>query len=424
MEILKRADRRKISVGCIIADSAIAYLISITVSGAYLARITLSLGFSDSLTGIISSFLSLGCLAQLAALFMFKKLRSPKKAIIISGLVNHLMHIIVYLTPIMNLPAALKTAIFLVCFCGANLISNVFAANKTDWTYSLIDDRSRGRFTSTNEMISLLTGMGFTYLLGYIVDSLEATGDNGLTFIAGAIIVLVLSVMNFCSTCGIEDVPAASRGTIRVKDTIKGLMENREVRKVVIVCLLWRVASSCATPFYGAYQINELGFSMTFVSVLSIIYSVVRIAFSRVLGSYADKKSFSHMSFVCFLIVGAGFFVNCFTTPANGKVFYTVYYCLYAISMGGINSALTNLVFEHVKGANRRDALAINAAIGGVAGFAATCVMSPVVAHIQNGGNVFMGIHMYAAQFVSVVAFVIVAALAVYMKLCVIPKNR
>ena len=91
--------------------------------------------------------------------------------------------------------------------------------------------------------------------------------------------------------------------------------------------------------------------------------------------------------------------------------------------MGGINSALTNLVFEQVKGPNRRDALAINAAIGGVAGFAATCVMSPVVAHIQNSGNMFMGIHMYAAQFVSAVAFVLVAALAVYMKACVIPGH-
>ena len=91
--------------------------------------------------------------------------------------------------------------------------------------------------------------------------------------------------------------------------------------------------------------------------------------------------------------------------------------------MGGINSALTNLVFEHVKGSNRRDALAINASLGGVAGFAATCLMSPVVAHIQSSGNTLFGVHMYAAQFVSAVAFVMVAALAVYMKVCVIGKQ-
>jgi len=190
------------------------------------------------------------------------------------------------------------------------------------------------------------------------------------------------------------------------------------------VCLMWHVASSCAVPFYGAYQLNELGFSMKFVSVLSIIYSVVRIAFSPMLGKYADKKSFAHMSFICFLIVGAGFLVNVFTVPGNGKILFTAYYCLYAIAMGGINGALTNLVFENVKGENRRDALAINAALGGIAGFATTCLMSPVVARIQGNGNMLFGIPMYAAQFCSAAAFVLVAALAVYMRLVVIPGRE
>ena len=423
MKKFRRPDRRAISIGCIIADAAICYLISIMFGGAYLARITSSLGFSDSLTGVISSFLSLGCLSQLASLFLFSKMRSPKRAVLICFVISNIMHIAVYLTPALDIPGAVKTAIFLVCVCTSNLISNLMSANKTDWMYSLIDDRRRGRFTSTNEMISLLSGMGFTYLLGYMVDALDASGNSNMVFYVGAVIVLVLSVMNFFSTYGVEDVPVASRGSIGIKDTIRGLLGDKMLRRVVIVCMLWRVANSCATPFYGAYQINELGFSMTFISVLSIIYSAVRITFSRLLGSYADKKSFSHMSFLCFIIVGAGFFVNCFTTPANGKAFFTIYYCLYAISMGGINSALTNLVFEHVKGSNRRDALAINASLGGVAGFAATCLMSPVVAHIQSSGNTLFGVHMYAAQFVSAVAFVMVAALAVYMKVCVIGKH-
>lgn len=423
MEILKRTDRRKISIGSIVIEAAVEYLISITISGVYLARITGKLGFSDSLTGVISSFLSLGCLAQLASLFLFKKTRSPKRVVLITFVFTKLMYLAVYLLPTLNIPGTVKTVLFIACFCSSKLIGNLAAANKTNWMYSLIDERSRGKFTSTNEMISLLSGMGFTYLMGAMIDRMEAAGKEIGVFYVCSAIVLVLSVISFLSIYAVEDVPMATRGNISVKATVKSLMADKMIRRVVIVCTLWSVASHCATPFYGAYQINELGFSMTFVSVLSILYSVVRIAFSRLLGAYADKKSFSHMSFVCFLIVGAGFFVNCFTTPANGKIFFTVYYCLYAISMGGINSAMTNLVFEHVKGSNRRDALAINSAFGGVAGFAATCVMSPVVAHIQNSGNMFMGMHMYAAQFVSAVAFVIVSALAVYMKTCVIPKH-
>jgi len=235
---------------------------------------------------------------------------------------------------------------------------------------------------------------------------------------------IALSVFRTLSIAAVEDKPCTPRVNVKLKDTLKGLMGDKAVRRMVLVCVIWHVASSCAVPFYGAYQLNELGFSMRFVSVLSIIYSVVRIAASPLLGRYADKKSFAHMSFICFLIVGAGFLVNIFTVPANGKVMFTAYYCLYAIAMGGINGALTNLVFENVKGDNRRDALAINAALGGIAGFATTCLMSPVVAHIQSNGNTLFGVNMYAAQFCSAAAFVLIAGLAVYMRLVVIPGRE
>ena len=418
---LKRPTKQTMTQAWIMAEAALAHLISIMISGVYLARITTALGFSDSLTGVISSFLSLGCLMQMAAVVLFKKMRSPRRMCVVCFSIDELMYAIAFLTPALNVAPAIKTAISLVCFMGATMVGNVMRATKTDWTLSMIDDRVRGRFTAKNEMISLLSGMLFNYLLGAMVDSFDASGNGRLVHIVGFGIMIGLSIFRTLSIAAVEDRPCTPRKNVKLKETLKGLLGEKAVRRMVLVCVLWHVASSCAVPFYGAYQLNELGFSMKFVSVLSIIYSVVRIAFSHMLGKYADKKSFAHMSFICFLIVGAGFLINVFTVPGNGKILFTAYYCLYAIAMGGINGALTNLVFENVKGENRRDALAIN---GGIAGFATTCLMSPVVARIQGNGNMLFGIPMYAAQFCSAAAFVLVAALAVYMWLVVIPGRE
>ena len=129
------------------------------------------------------------------------------------------------------------------------------------------------------------------------------------------------------------------------------------------------------------------------------------------------------MSHLCFSIAGIGYFVNCFTVPSNGKIMYTLYFCLYAVAMGGINSSVNNLIFENVKGEHRRNALAINSALGGLAGFAATCIMSPIVAFIQNNGNRIFGLHLYAAQFVSIVALVMTVVLVVYMRVFIIRKK-
>jgi len=61
---------------------------------------------------------------------------------------------------------------------------------------------------------------------------------------------------------------------------------------------------------------------------------------------------------------------------------------------------------------------------GGLFGFGATCLMSPVVAYIQGCGNRLLGLKMYPAQFVSAAAFCILAALIAYLRLRVIPGEK
>ena len=45
-----------------ILEAALEYFIALLVAGSFLATLTKELGFSDSLTGILSSVISLGCL--------------------------------------------------------------------------------------------------------------------------------------------------------------------------------------------------------------------------------------------------------------------------------------------------------------------------------------------------------------------------
>ena len=194
--------------------------------------------------------------------------------------------------------------------------------------------------------------------------------------------------------------------------------------KVTVLFILWRIASDTAIPFYGTYLIKELGFSLQFVSVLGIIYSLVRAGISTFWGRYADKNSFAAMVSVCLFIAGAGFFVNIFTVPANGRIFYTIYYILYAIAMGGINSALTNLVFDMVKPQMRSNALALSQSASGVVGFLTTLTVSVLVSHIQNRGNRFLGMNLYAQQVTSAIAFVCTMLSVLYVICFISPKSK
>ena len=167
--------------------------------------------------------------------------------------------------------------------------------------------------------------------------------------------------------------------------------------------------------FFGTYQVKELGFSMTFIAFLSILYAAVRIPASVFLGKYADKYSFAKMLKICFGITALGFIAATFTTPSNGHIMYTTYYILYAAAMGGINSAQINLVFDVVPSEKRSSTLAIQQSISGVIGFLATIAITPLVNHIQSAGLILCGINIYAQQLLAAISAVISVLLIIFI---------
>ena len=71
------------------AEAALEYLISILVGTSFLATLTKNLGISDSVTGIVTSFISLGALFQLFSMFIQRK--KMKNFVIVLSIINQLL---------------------------------------------------------------------------------------------------------------------------------------------------------------------------------------------------------------------------------------------------------------------------------------------------------------------------------------------
>ena len=118
--------------------------------------------------------------------------------------------------------------------------------------------------------------------------------------------------------------------------------------------------------------------------------------------------------------------VNVFTVPDNGKVCYTFYYMLYAISMAGINSATINLIFDYVEKGKRTGALALKSTVCGFAGFFTTLIVSPLVGYVQQNNNELFGLPVYAQQVTSLISAVTLVVLIIYLNTVIrrIKKNE
>ena len=381
------------------------YFISLLVAGSFLAAVTAQLGISDSLTGVISAIISLGQAFQLLSIFMRKNI---KRRVVLFSVMNQLVFMCLYVIPLTGLPPGWKTALFIGAVTLAYFLYNIVHPKKIDWLMSMVEDGSRGRYTSVKEMVSLLTGMVFSYVMGSMSDYYRGIGQIRKSFAICAGVILVLTVLHTLTmwlAAEKEEREGASSGTGRGGRF--GIIRDRNVLRVTAVLVIWHAANYVAVPFYGSYQIKELGFGLKYVSVLGILYSSVRILFSFVWGAYADRRSFARMMRACMAVAAVGCLINVFTVPENGKLLFTTYYVCYAMAMAGIGNAAMNVVFDYVDASKRADALAVTQVVAGICGFATTLLASPLVTYVQDNGNMFLGMHVYAQQILSLLSCVL-----------------
>ena len=401
-----------------IIEAALEYFISLLVSGAYIAKLTSAIGLPDNITAILTSFVSLGCGFQIVALFIARN-KSVKRLVIILHSLNQLFFALVYFIPFIKIPKIVKYVVFTLLLLSGHAINNVVNSPKINWYMSLIDNKKRGSFTANKEIVSLVSGVAFTAIIGSVIDNFELSGNLNGAFIFCGIGVFGLAVLHSLTLIFSAEKPKEEVKQTNVKQSLKELIKDKTLFKIILVSVLWNIANYSTTPFYGTYVIKELGFQMLFISILSAFGSFSRAIFSRPFGKYADKHSFAKLINICFIIELCAFTINVFTVPSNGKYFYAMYLILHSIGMAGINSSAINLIYDYVDVEKRTSALALKSAIAGIIGFLTTFVVSMLVNYIQGNGNVFLGLNVYAQQITSAIAAIATGVCIVYVNVVV-----
>ena len=401
-------------------EATLEYFISILVAGTFLATLTKELGISDSLTGIISSFISLGCLFQLFSVLVRRK--RMKGFVIFMSVANQVLFMLLYVLPLTPFSKTTKAVLFSVIIVAAYIIYYVAHPKKINWMMSLVEDRHRGRFTANKEILSLITGIAFTNGMGWLMDYFLESGNKRTAFVIGGAVIFVITISHTLTM--IFTVEKQEDHPVRdIKGALKDIVKNKDMLKVTVVFVLYYIATYAVTPFYGTYIIGELGLSLKVAAALAMVGSVSRILVSRFWGRYADKKGFAKMIEKCFVALVLAYLTMTFATPSIGVVMYAIYHCLHGIGLGGVNSALINLVFDYVAPEKRADSLAVCQAAAGTVGFFSTLAMSPIMAAMQKGGNRIFGITVYSQQLFSLFGALIFVAVLVYVRKVMIKKR-
>lgn len=408
-----------------IFEALFEYMVSLLVTGTFLAAILKQVGVSDALTGVLSSIVSITCLFQLLSGLIEKPGRKIRKTLVAFTLANELLFACLYLVPSVPVSSNAKTALFVAMILCAYFLYNIASPAKYRWLMSFVDSGKRGSFSAKKEMVSLIGGMLFSLGMGRLVDHYNAVGKEQTGFALCCVTIFAVTVLHLITLLSVEDEtlpPAADHGG-RFREILRFLQNNKAIRRLIVLDVLWKSAIYMTTPFMGTYLIGELRFSLTDVSLITMVFSFARMLVSPFTGRYADKNGWCKLLMICVSIAAAGFFVNMFASPGS-RWCYIVYGLCYYIAMAGINSSLFNITYDYVDESRFSVAFGAKNAIGGAAGFLVSLVGGLIVSAMQDGGNRLLGGTVYAQQVLSCITFLLLVGMVVYLTVVIrkLPK--
>lgn len=395
-----------------VIQCTLEYFVSLLVADAFLAKLLTNVGVSDSLIGIISSFISMAFLFQLFSIALVQKFSNTKKTVMIFDTVSQLFFMLIFLVPFLPVSSNIKTAIIIVSILIAYILKYLITSIFFAWANSFVSPSGRGEFSATKEMISLISGIVFTLVIGYIIDRYEAIGNIKGGFLFIAVSMLILNICNFISLLAIKNTSAREDARTE-KYTYKKIFQNTLLNKkfifIVIGSIGWDISRYLTIGFMGIFKTNTLLISVGAVQVINMIAALLRFALSKPIGRYSDKKSYAKGIELAYIIAAVGFALNIFTSNSSWwlVIIFTV---LYNVSLAGTNQNNQNIVYSCIDAPFVVHALAIKNSISGIAGFCASLASGKLLSYIQNNGNVFCGLHVYAQQIMSALSLIVLIA--------------
>ena len=407
----------KRSRGAYISQQTAEYFVSILVTDAFLAKLLTWIGISDALAGIISSFITLAFVVQLASIFLVRLKVSAKRLTIFFDTLSIFSYMFLFFVPFITQDKTLRTVLVvlsvLIAYIGKYLINSI----AFKWANSYVEPTKRARFSANKEMISLFTGMIFTTIVGIVIDRYESLGDLEGAFLFIGVGVLVLNIVNFISFSLIkkDSKEEQTDNSQPFKEVIKNTLGNKNFRSVIVLTVIFNIASYFTVGFIGVFKTNDLMMSMLLIQIINVVANFARMLISKPIAKYSDKFSYAKGMQLGLMISAAGYLAIVFTTKATWFLMI-VYVVLHNCSLAGTNQNSFNIAYSYVDSKYITQAMAIKNSIGGICGFFASLAGGKILSVIQANGNTLFGMPVYGQQVLALISVVMLVVAIIYIR--------
>ncbi|MBE6532559.1 MAG: MFS transporter [Ruminococcaceae bacterium] len=410
--MIAEKDSFKASRTAYIISVALTYFIQILNGGAYFAKLTTSLGISDGLTAVLTTFNMLSFVFQLVSIPLAAK-STAKSWVVPFSFLSTASLAFIYLVPTLRINK--HVALIIV---GALLLSkatiSIVTPLKMNWFFSMVDNSERSVFQAVVSLVSSITGTVFTLGLGAFYDYFDKNQRLEQAFLFVSVGIFVMALLDMLLMLLSKEKPKKNEEKSKIREHVNFLFHDKPFRKMLILYGLWHCATFVIIPFTGTYQIKELGFSLGYVSVITSVTNVFQILVLFALTKVSKRYSNTQIFGAAWPVAIAAFFILAVSNRDNGHITYLLYMLLHALYAQMHTVSYNNMIYDIVPMDKRVAAFSVVNVVVGIASFLTTLLVSPLYDYVQQQRIFLFGKEIYAQQIASLVCTLSVILLSVY----------
>ena len=343
------------------------------VGGVILTAFALHLGATSAGVGILAAVIFWNQLLQGPGALLVERLRRRKLIAVMGSLCMALAPLLMlglaFARPTLESRLALVGVVVLYGGSGA-----IAGCAWNAWIRDIVPEEQRGRFFGRRSALATATSIAGGLLAASLIDLHPQGSTERSTVFAGLFIVAfvaeLLSAL-WLARAPEPRMPAAETVNTRLIPMYRQVLRDSKIREWLAFIGSWQFAVNLAQPFFTLFFLQQLGFSMTFVIILSMISQLANMLTMSRWGTYADaykSKSILNVAAPIFLLCIAGMIG---ASQIDSKVLVAVYLVMLHLLLGaasaGVSLASGNMLMKLSPAGNAQAYIATNGLITALA---------------------------------------------------------
>ena len=182
---------------------------------------------------------------------------------------------------------------------------------------------------------------------------------------------------------------------------------------------MWNIGLQIGGPFFSIYMVTGLKLDYTYIMILGVLTSFVRVFAAKYWGRLANRKSWFFTTQLSITLLAIGHISWFFIDHRTAYFIFPLINILGGIAWSGVNLSLFNIQFVMAPEEGRTMYLGASSTLGGVAGFISTLIGSVIVSLFKDVTVDFAGFHFVNMHIVFALSGIILFITALYVHLCI-----